>query len=156
MNQGLIPLRAFIERILRRSRATYNTLLTTFYYLALLRTSISRQKDQPEDPEKARPLQCRRRMFLAALILASKYTQDRNYSSRAWAKISGLCSKEINTNEAVFLFTIDWHLYISFRTFERWVPEVLYYAKLPDLELPESLLTCFEKDDPPGHQIIIC
>ncbi|KAH8595088.1 hypothetical protein B0O99DRAFT_494595, partial [Bisporella sp. PMI_857] len=72
----------------------------------------------------AGPLQCKRRMFLAALILAWKYTQERSYSSRAWAKISGLCSKEINTNEAVFLSTVGWRLYIPHTIFERWVTEV--------------------------------
>ncbi|PVH72095.1 hypothetical protein DL98DRAFT_378509, partial [Cadophora sp. DSE1049] len=55
---------------------------------------------------------CQRRMFLAALILGWKYTQERSYSSRKWAQISGLSSKEINTNEVVFLSTIDWRLYI--------------------------------------------
>ena len=154
VNQVLIPLRAYIEHILRVSRATYYTLLTAFYYLALLRSSISSQKsttNPPEDSKKTRPLQCQRRMFLSALILASKYAQARSFSSRAWAKISRLCLKEINTNEAVFLSTIDWRLYISNGAFERWVAAVLYFAKLPELALPESLLTCLEKDTPPGY-----
>jgi len=36
------------------------------------------------------PLLCPRRTFLAALILASKFIQDKCYSNRAWAKLSGL------------------------------------------------------------------
>ncbi|KAF6756496.1 hypothetical protein DFP72DRAFT_846791 [Ephemerocybe angulata] len=36
------------------------------------------------------PLLCPRRAFLAALIPASKFTQDKCYSNRAWAKLSGL------------------------------------------------------------------
>jgi PHO85 cyclin-5 len=118
----MVPLRVYIEFILQRSQATYATLLVTFYYLALLRSAISRQKaitDQLEDLERAKPLQCQRRMFLAALILAWKYTQDRNYSLGAWAKISGLCSKEIKSNEAVFLSTVDWRLHIPHTVFER-------------------------------------
>ena len=71
-------------------------------------------------------------MFLAALILAWKYTQDRNYSLGVWTKISGLGPKEINTNEAVFLSTIDWRLYIPHAVFERWATEVPFYAKLSD------------------------
>ena len=154
VNQVLIPLRAYIEHILRVSRATYYTLLTAFYYLVLFRSLISSQKsttNPSEDSKKTGPLQCQRRMFLSALILASKYTQERSFSSRVWAKISGLCIKEINTNEAVFLSTIDWRLYISNRAFESWVAEVLCYAKLPELALPESLLTCSEKDTPPDY-----
>jgi PHO85 cyclin-5 len=148
-NRSLVPLCAYIEYILRRSRATYATLLATLYYLALLRSTISRQKsttDQPEDLERVKPLQCQRRMFLAALILAWKCTQDRNYSLGVWAKISGLCSKEIKSNEAVFLSTVDWRLHIPHAVFERWATEVVYYARLPDLALPDSLLSCLKED----------
>jgi hypothetical protein len=43
-----------------------------------------------EEAQLVRAKQCGRRMFLAALILSSKSLQDRNYSARAWSKISGL------------------------------------------------------------------
>ena len=36
------------------------------------------------------PLLCPRRAFFASLILASKILQDRCYSNRTWAKLSGL------------------------------------------------------------------
>ncbi|CAJ0829500.1 3967_t:CDS:2 [Entrophospora sp. SA101] len=36
------------------------------------------------------PATCGRRMFLASLIIASKYLQDKNYSNTAWSKICGL------------------------------------------------------------------
>ncbi|CAG8479676.1 4943_t:CDS:2 [Diversispora eburnea] len=63
---------------------------------------------------------CGRRMFLAALIVASKYLQDRNYSNRAWSKISGLPVNEINANEICFLKLIDYDLFISEDIFKRW------------------------------------
>lgn len=59
-------------------------------------------------------------MFLAALILASKYLQDRNYSARAWSKISGLNTLEINQNELMFLKAVGWRLHIDEATFQRW------------------------------------
>ncbi|KAI9238300.1 MAG: hypothetical protein BYD32DRAFT_358278, partial [Podila humilis] len=60
------------------------------------------------------------RTFLAALMVASKYLQDRNYSNKAWAKISGLSIKEINANELIFLKLIDYSLFVSNETFMRW------------------------------------
>ncbi|GAA5940818.1 cyclin family protein [Sporobolomyces koalae] len=66
------------------------------------------------------PLLCGRRMFLASLISASKYLQDRNYSNRAWAKISGLEIKEINTNERAFLALVGWELHLKADDFKRW------------------------------------
>ncbi|KAH9211711.1 hypothetical protein DL95DRAFT_186550 [Leptodontidium sp. 2 PMI_412] len=147
-NRSLIPLRGYIEFILRRSRTTCSTLLAALYYLTLLPPSVLRQNfatDQLGDTERDRPLQCQRRMFLAALILAWKYTQERSYSSRTWAQISGLSSKEINANEVVFLSTVDWRLHIPDTFFRRWTAEVLYYAKLRDRALPDSLLSCVKE-----------
>ncbi|KAI9721275.1 MAG: hypothetical protein M1812_002437 [Candelaria pacifica] len=84
--------------------------------------------EQPADDQTPRAMQCGRRMFLAALILASKYLQDRNYSSRAWSKISGLNPIEINTNELAFLAAVKWRLHISEKVFQRWTDVVLKYT----------------------------
>jgi hypothetical protein len=87
-------------------------------------------------------------MFLAALILAWKYTQDRHYSLGAWSKISGLCAREIKTNEAIFLKTVDWRLYIPPSVFERWAKamELLYQSKLPGHASADFVLGCLEED----------
>jgi len=50
-------------------------------------------------PPLPSPLLCPRRTFLAALILASKFLQDRCYSNRAWAKLSGLPAREVGRCE---------------------------------------------------------
>ncbi|SCV71966.1 BQ2448_4660 [Microbotryum intermedium] len=66
------------------------------------------------------PVLCGRRMFLAALIAASKYLQDRNYSNRAWARISGLPVLEVNANERAFLVMIGFSLHLDASDFCRW------------------------------------
>jgi hypothetical protein len=66
-----------------------------------------------------------RRMFLAALVLASKYLHDRNYPTRVWSKISGLQVREINRNEMTFLTAIDWKLHIMESVWDRWQEIVL-------------------------------
>ncbi|GAA5820196.1 hypothetical protein JCM11251_005521 [Rhodosporidiobolus azoricus] len=66
------------------------------------------------------PVLCGRRMFLAALISASKYLQDRNYSNRAWAKISGLEVREVNRNERAFLRLCGFSLHLKAEDFARW------------------------------------
>ena len=87
-NKGILPLRTFIQETLRRSRTSYSTLQVTLYYLILIKPYVPEHDFTMEEPVRA--LQCGRRTFLSALILASKYLQDRNYSARAWNKISGL------------------------------------------------------------------
>jgi hypothetical protein len=74
------------------------------------------------------PVLCGRRMFLAALISASKYLQDRNYSNRAWAKISGLPVGEINGNERAFLKVVDFKLHLPAEEFQRWTERLAALA----------------------------
>lgn len=125
--RGVLPLRTFIQETLRRSRTSYSTLQVALYYLILIKSHVPQHDftmEQAEDANAYRALQCGRRMFLAALILASKYLQDRNYSARAWSKISGLKVHEINTNELAFLDAVNWKLHITNTVWERWVEVV--------------------------------
>ncbi|KAI5925779.1 hypothetical protein F4810DRAFT_708292 [Camillea tinctor] len=127
-SKGVLPLRTFIQETLRRSRTSYSTLQVALYYLILIKPHVPKHDftmEQPDDIHANRVLQCGRRMFLAALILASKYLQDRNYSARAWSKISGLATQEINQNEMAFLLAVQWKLHITDEVFKRWTDIVL-------------------------------
>src|SRR2546429_6711035 len=128
---GVLPLRTFIEETLRRSRTSYSTLQVALYYLILIKPHVPKHDftiEQPDYTHSIKALQCGRRMFLSALILASKYLQDRNYSARAWSKISGLNTQEINMNEMTFLAAVNWKLHISEPVFQRWTDIVLKYT----------------------------
>ncbi|KAL8860763.1 MAG: hypothetical protein Q9178_002793 [Gyalolechia marmorata] len=95
--------------------------------------------EQREDSQACRAMQCGRRMFLSSLILASKYLQDRNFSARAWSKISGLKACEINANEIAFLTAVNWKLHIPEPVFQRWTDIVLKYSpSASTLSLPRS------------------
>ncbi|KAL4904727.1 hypothetical protein BDW74DRAFT_185579 [Aspergillus multicolor] len=129
--KGVLPLRTFIQETLRRSRTSYSTLQVALYYLIKIKSHVpspEQAQDQSRTKSVCRAMQCGRRMFLAALILASKYLQDRNYSARAWSKISGLNTLEINQNELMFLEAVDWKLHITEATFQRWTDIVLKYT----------------------------
>ena len=129
--KNIIGLRTFVQEVLKRSKSSYSTLQVALYYLVLIKPFIPRNDftmEQPEDSQKSRAMQCGRRMFLAALILASKYLQDRNYSARAWSKISGLKTAEINANEMAFLSAVNWKLHIPEPVFQRWTDVVLKYS----------------------------
>ncbi|KAJ8108453.1 hypothetical protein OPT61_g8167 [Boeremia exigua] len=129
--RGVLPLRTFIQETLRRSRTSYSTLQVALYYLILIKSHLPKHDftmQQHSDDASMRALQCGRRMFLAALILASKYLQDRNYSARAWSKISGLKVCEINTNEMAFLEAVNWKLHITDPIWEKWQEVVLRHT----------------------------
>lgn len=78
------------------------------------------------------PVLCGRRMFLAALICASKFLQDRTYSNRAWSKISSLPVKEINANEKAFLELMDYNLYVDADLFKNWTRRLQDLAEKHD------------------------
>lgn len=59
------------------------------------------------------PLCCPRRTFLACLILASKFMQDRSYSNRAWAKLAGLPPREIGRCERALGDALEWRLWVG-------------------------------------------
>lgn len=127
----LIGLRTFVQEVLRRSKTSYYTLQVALYYLVLIKSMVPKHDftmEQLVDSQSCRAMQCGRRMFLAALILASKYLQDRNFSARAWSRISGLRTCEINTNEMAFLLAVNWKLHIPEPVFNRWTEIVLKYS----------------------------
>ena len=137
--QNLIGLRVFVQEVLRRSKTSYSTLQVALYYLILIQACIPKHDftmEQSEDSAACRSMQCGRRMFLAALILASKYLQDRNFSARAWSKISGLQTCEINSNEMAFLSAVNWKLHIPQPVFDKWTDIVLRYSPSAQVNAP--------------------
>ncbi|GAN04104.1 hypothetical protein MAM1_0055d03563 [Mucor ambiguus] len=127
----VVPLRTFIQEVLKRSRTTYSTLQTALFYLFRARPAIvqhlqhqhqqqQRSCDKKSSWQHNAYISCGRRMFLASLVVASKFVQDKTYRNSAWAKIAGLPVAEINTAERYFLSIMDHRLYIDQSTFDRW------------------------------------
>jgi hypothetical protein len=108
---------SFIKEILKRSRTTFSALQLALFYLFRIKTSIKNYNQQ----EYKRFVLCGRRMFLAALMVASKYLNDRNYRNKTWAKIACLPVQEINKTEYIFLDLIQYELYVSKPLYDKWV-----------------------------------
>ncbi|RFU74923.1 g1 s-specific cyclin pcl5 [Trichoderma arundinaceum] len=157
-NRTVLPLRTFIQETLRRSRTSYSTLQVALYYLILIKPHVPKRSftvEQYEDRYADRALQCGRRMFLAALILASKYLQDRNYSARAWSKISGLNVQEINQNEVAFLLAVNWKLHITDEVFQRWTEIVLKHTPPPPPPSPGAVSQALARQTSEWKQLIL-
>jgi len=129
----VISLKVFVKETLRRSRTSYSTLQATLLYLFRIKSKISlitdRSNRNNNNNNNNNPATCCRRMFLAALIIASKYLQDCNYSNRAWSRVSGLPINELNTIEICFLRLIDYNLFISENNFKHWSSLLLKYIQ---------------------------
>lgn len=116
-----MPLKSFIQETLRRSRTSYSTLQLALYYLIKLqpymrKMTIQHDSESANQPQK---IACGRRGFLACLILASKYIQDRNFSLATWSRISGLPAVELAENELTLLQGLGWTAHIRPHIYER-------------------------------------
>jgi hypothetical protein len=67
----------------------------------------------PPLPPLPNPLLCPRRTFLAAVILASKFTQDKCFSNKAWARLAGLPAREISRCERALGAALEWRLWVG-------------------------------------------
>ncbi|KAI0268646.1 hypothetical protein BC834DRAFT_866579 [Gloeopeniophorella convolvens] len=79
-------------------------------------------EDLPALPPLPSPLLCPRRTFLASLILASKFMQDKCYSNRAWAKLAGLPAREIGRCERALGEALEWRLWVGKMPAQRGLP----------------------------------
>ncbi|KAI0688616.1 hypothetical protein C8T65DRAFT_516080, partial [Cerioporus squamosus] len=55
---------------------------------------------------------CPRRTFLASLILATKFVQDRSFNNRAWAKLVDLSPREVGRCERALAAALEWRLWV--------------------------------------------
>ncbi|KAI8824992.1 cyclin-domain-containing protein [Fimicolochytrium jonesii] len=115
-SKRLVPMKLFISELLKRSRTSFSTLQLTLLYYVRFKQNVASHTSAA----KSCPTSCARRMFLSALITASKYLQDRNYSNRAWSKLCGLPATELTKNESSFLDVIKWNLFVSKSCFAKW------------------------------------
>ncbi|KAI8381290.1 uncharacterized protein BYT42DRAFT_565993 [Radiomyces spectabilis] len=150
---AVVPLRTFIQEVLKRSRTTYSTLQTALFYLIRAQPAIvahlhhqeyNQTKDDRQGQWEDAYISCGRRMFLASLVVASKFVQDKTYRNSAWAKIAGLPVAEINAAERIFLQLIDYRLYIAQSTFEQWhhLLHVHVEARTQNQPVPLHDLSC--------------
>ncbi|KAI8371651.1 cyclin-domain-containing protein [Radiomyces spectabilis] len=124
-SKPIANLNVFLHHILKHSRTTHSTLQLAIFYLFRIRPRI--QEHSTDDVY----VSCGRRMFLAALICAHKFLQDKTYKNSAWSKVSGLNVAEINHAEKVMLQLLNYQLFVRKETYDQWINILQCHLKLP-------------------------
>ncbi|KAJ7713388.1 hypothetical protein B0H16DRAFT_543973 [Mycena metata] len=98
------PFTSFVSTVLARSHENIATVLTSLCYISRVRSKLC-------IPSNEYALE---RVFLGALIVASKYTCDRTLKNVHWAACTGVFSTyDIGKIEREFLVVVDWELGVS-------------------------------------------
>ncbi|KAI9275421.1 hypothetical protein BDA99DRAFT_601061 [Phascolomyces articulosus] len=121
-----ISIRSFIREVLKRSHTTYTTAQIAICYLFQTQQSIRQSLIQLKNnnqhtasyQQKKSYVGCPKRMFLASLIVASKYVQDKTYRNSAWASIARMHVHQVNLAERTFLELCDYQLYMKQNVFD--------------------------------------
>ncbi|KAL0578204.1 hypothetical protein V5O48_003779 [Marasmius crinis-equi] len=120
---------AFVKNVIKRTKAAMAVLLVTLVY-------VERAKPHLEisDEEWASE-----RIFLGALIVASKYVNDYSFRNTHWGISTGIFGKrDVERIEREFLAVLDWEL-----RFDETDVLIQYYPLAPNQVSPSSLL-CIE------------
>jgi hypothetical protein len=118
--EALCALPKFLQELLKRCHATYSALTMALYYICLLQTLGK----IPSPQDKNNPMHCGRRVFLGALILATKYLQDKSYSMRAWHKVTNIAVKEITCIEKTVLQALDYKMHVPLEHYNNWCAKI--------------------------------
>ncbi|KAJ7032914.1 hypothetical protein C8F04DRAFT_1039995 [Mycena alexandri] len=95
---------SFVSTVLARSHATIATVLTSLGYISRARSYLSISSNE----------WVLERVFLGALIVASKYTSDSTLKNVHWSACTGIFStRDIGKIEREFLAVLDWELRVS-------------------------------------------
>ncbi|ORZ14530.1 hypothetical protein BCR42DRAFT_417101 [Absidia repens] len=110
---------AFVKRIIENSYSSYAIIMITISYLFRLKPCLDKAFLTSSFADR-RYLSCGRRMFYAALILATKYHSDEAPGNRHWSIVSGLPVNQISQTEELFLKLMDYRLHITKEAYEQW------------------------------------
>ncbi|CAG8494970.1 7132_t:CDS:2 [Gigaspora margarita] len=126
-HQPLPPLISFIQRLVIKSNVSTATFLSTLVYLARMHCT-------------------RHRVFLATLIVSSKYLNDSSPRNKYWAKFSGVYTvAKVNLMERQLLSLLDYDLRINKSDLDLHLGPLL--KSLPRLNF--NLHTSLRTDPPP-------
>lgn len=112
-----ISLSAYIDRILKYSKAEEATLISALIYIDLL----------CEDSKFTLSNLNIHRVVLTAIVLAVKYNEDEYFSNSFYAKVGGILNEELNSLEYEFLVICNFSIAIKQEKFSK------YYSYLRSL-----------------------
>ncbi|KAJ2063866.1 hypothetical protein GGH13_006236 [Coemansia sp. S155-1] len=64
------------------------------------------------------------RMFVVALMLASKYLEDNTFTTQTWSEVSHLPAKELTIMQREFLVALEHRLHVPYHEYNAWIVQL--------------------------------
>ncbi|KAJ7481012.1 hypothetical protein B0H11DRAFT_1229735 [Mycena galericulata] len=133
---------SFVSLVLSRAEVSPATVLVALVYVARARTEISIGLEE----------WALERVFLGALIVASKYTNDSTLRNVHWALCSGVFGKgDIGRIEREFLAVLDWDLAVSEADLLAHYEGIMAASYADELAAPQARLRVHLAPKEEGH-----
>lgn len=106
----------YLQRFMVRARSQKQQPANALFPFVLLA--------QEKMPQARGTAETGHRLFMVAVMLASKYLNDQSLSNRGWARLSGRFTlDEVNEMEIEFLFSIRFELHVPRSQVDQFVQE---------------------------------
>ncbi|KAI9482210.1 hypothetical protein LPJ78_001121 [Coemansia sp. RSA 989] len=85
------------------------------------------------------------RMFVVALMLASKYLEDNTFTTQTWSEVSHLPARELAIMQREFLLALDHRLHVPDSEYNAWITRLqkIVSSKDPSAKLNTSPMSAF-------------
>ncbi|KAJ2451491.1 hypothetical protein EV183_003569 [Coemansia sp. RSA 2336] len=85
------------------------------------------------------------RMFVVALMLASKYLEDNTFTTQTWSEVSHLPARELAIMQREFLLALDHRLHVPDSEYNAWITRLqkIVSSKDPSAKLNASPMSAF-------------
>lgn len=114
LNQTSCPLVTFVTIAVRSYHQRYEVVYTAIVYCLRLCFIVRVHRKQYQSGQcQLSAILCCRRMFLAALISATKFLYEDDFiSNQRWSTVVGLSKLEVARSEFIFLLSINHRLFV--------------------------------------------
>ncbi|KAJ2690152.1 hypothetical protein IWW39_000962 [Coemansia spiralis] len=112
---SLQPFQAFCYELLRSTQIAEPIVLLTLLYVNKFRQRFPDMKGGSGSEY---------RMFVVALMLASKYLEDNTFTTQTWSEVSHLPAKDLTIMQREFLLALEHRLHVPDHEFFAWKAKV--------------------------------
>jgi len=112
--------------LLSRSRSSFSALVLSLKYMHQTAATLVTPPSMAMMPS-ADPLSVYR-IYVAALVTATKYLEDNTFTNKAWAEITAIPLPQLNLLEMNFLFRLDFNIHVPEQQYSKWLASLLEFT----------------------------